>query len=114
MKWIRVESLGISLLRQVIARWPADGLYRGVPQLTGIDPSLQHADSTIQALGCMAGCRSGYGSGTRLRSPTILRRRADRTADLPISEVGIIVRQVPLTFVTCIAALIRMPMNVDG
>jgi hypothetical protein len=25
---------------------PADSLYRGVPQLTAVDPSLQHANST--------------------------------------------------------------------
>jgi hypothetical protein len=32
------------------ARRPADGLYHGVPQLTAIDPSLQHADSTTAVI----------------------------------------------------------------
>lgn len=36
-----------------------------------------------------------------------------RTANLPIFRSGIIVRQIPFTSATCVAALIRIPMNVD-
>ena len=66
------------------ARRPANDPYRGVPHLTAIDPSLQHADSTTQVFGCVIGdveaamvrilsCRLQFHAGVRAR-----------TADLPI------------------------------
>jgi hypothetical protein len=41
-----IVSLGISLPCQVIAANLRVALHQGVPQLTAIDSSLQHADST--------------------------------------------------------------------
>jgi hypothetical protein len=42
----RLGELGNLLTLQGTTRWPALGLHLGVPQVTAIDPSLQHADST--------------------------------------------------------------------
>jgi hypothetical protein len=45
-----IESLGISLPCQVMQAYLRDGLCRGIPQLTVIDLSLQHADSTTEVV----------------------------------------------------------------
>jgi hypothetical protein len=42
----RLGELGNLPTLQGTTRWPALGLHLGVPQVTAIDPSLQHADST--------------------------------------------------------------------
>ena len=42
-------------------RWPVDGPYRGVPQLTAVDPLLQHADSTM-----VVSCCRVRGAATRI------------------------------------------------